>query len=70
MNAIEAHENRKRGLQAKVQSCPVCKVAPVMRYDPGCSFAECKCRKFAVPDDNREELLSLINQGLQNFLRQ
>lgn len=69
MNAIERHEASKRGMQARVNICPVCGVAPVLRYDPGCSFAECKCRKFAVPDDNREELLSLINKGLQNFLQ-
>lgn len=65
MNAIEAHEKSKRGLQAKVGICPVCGVSPVLRYDPGCSFAECKCRKFAVPDENKLALVSLINQWFQ-----
>jgi hypothetical protein len=66
MNAIEEHEKSKRGLQARVGICPVCGVAPVMRYDPGCSFAECKCRKFAVPDENKLELLTLVNQWFQS----
>ena len=66
MNAIKAHEEAKRGLQAKVGICPVCGVSPVMRYDPGCSFAECKCRKFAVPDENKLELLALINQDFES----
>jgi|11BtaG_2_1085332.scaffolds.fasta_scaffold08246_2 hypothetical protein len=65
MNAIEAHENAKRGIQSRVEICPTCGVAPVLRYDPGCSFAECKCRKFAVPDENKLELLTLINQWFQ-----
>ncbi len=49
--------------QRSITPCPKCKVWPVIQYEPGVTFAECKCRKYAVPDEDRERLVEVINKA-------
>jgi hypothetical protein len=61
MSAIIQHQQELNQSQWLVSPCPKCKQTPVLQYDPGVTFAECKCRKYALPDEQYLELARAIN---------
>lgn len=61
MNTQDIHEDRLKEAQWLVSSCPECKCTPQLQYEPGVTFAECKCRTHAIADENYKELARQIN---------
>jgi len=61
MSALTKHHDELNQAQWLVSNCPKCKCQPQLQYEPGVTFAECKCRKLALPDENFLELARKIN---------
>lgn len=61
MSAIESHYHILNEAQWLVSSCPKCKCTPQLQYEPGVTFAECKCRTHAIAEENYKALARQIN---------
>lgn len=62
------HEARLRA-QMCVPECPVCHDTILIQYDPGCTFAECKCRKWATPEEDYPGLARVIKADIDTLRR-
>lgn len=67
---IVDHHHQAGQAQRLIGTCPTCKVYPIIRYEPGCTFASCDCHEWALPDEDRMGLARLINKTFEPKLNQ
>jgi len=67
-NPILIQEQRDRMLcQMMVPKCPVCQMTPILQYDPGATWAECKCQKWAVPEMDYKSLAMMVRDHIKKI---
>jgi len=42
-------------------------MTPILQYDPGATWAECKCRKWAVPEMDYKALAVMIRDHIRKI---
>lgn len=57
-------QNERLRAQMCVPECPVCHDTILLQYDPGCTFAECRCRKWATPEEDYQGLARIIKSDV------
>ena len=63
---IEEQQDRMR-CQMMVPKCPVCQMTPILQYDPGATWAECKCQKWAVPEMDYKALAVMVRDHIRKI---
>ena len=63
---IEEQRDRLR-CQMMVPTCPACEMTPILKYDPGATWAECKCQKWAVPEMDYKALAVMVRDHIRKI---
>jgi len=64
-HAILIAEQRDRlRCQMMMPTCPDCEMTPLLQYDPGATWAECKCRKWTVPEMDYKALAVIVRDEI------